>query len=419
MVFSKILTKFRRIPQWQQVLLGFVLGILFGHFGGYRATAFAFCGTAFLNLIKMLIVPMIFFTIIYGMTSIKGAQGLYRVSIKAVVVFLLTALLAVIIGIILATLLKPGVGVDSALFVGYGGSTVGDSRSALSGSVLKAIEALIPANIIAAMAEGNILQIILFSLFMGIVLNIKRDCCENLVQICQQLAQVFFGMIEIVMKFAPLGVFGYVAATVGAEGLGMVTTLGKLIAVIIGACFIQYLVFGLLILLVGRLSPLPFYKKMVAPQLIAVSTSSSKATLVSLMQVAESKLGISTQSSRFLLPLSAILNMDGGALYQAVCAIFFVQVFNIELTYINYLTLLVMCTIASIGGAGIPGGVLLFLGSVLQSIGVPAEGVLLIASVDRILDMVTTAINVTGDACATLLVDKSEKSLDIAIYYKS
>ena len=248
------------------------------------------------------------------------------------------------------------------------------------------------------------------------MLNIKRDSCEELINVCQQAAQLFFKMIEVIMKIAPFGVFGYISSIVGTEGFGILLTLGKLVLVVFGACVAQYLIFGIMILVSTRLSPIPFYKKMLGPQILAFSTSSSKATLVPLMQLAETKLGISKQSSRFVLPLSAALNMDGGAIYQAVCALFFSQVLNIDLTFSDYGMLVIMCTIASIGGAGIPGGVLLFLGMVLQSVGMPIEGVLLIASIDRILDMMTTVINITGDACVTLLIDKSEKTLDIEMY---
>ena len=158
---------------------------------------------------------------------------------------------------------------------------------------------------------------------------------------------------------------------------------------------------------------------MIEPQLIAFSTSSSKATLIPLMEVAEKKLGITKQNSRFLIPLASALNMDGGAIYQGACAVFFAQMVGLDLSLAHYGTLIFMCTLASVGGAGIPGGVLLFLGMVLHSVGLPIEGVLLVASVDRLLDMGTTMINVTGDACVTLLIDRSEGTLDEETYLAS
>lgn len=286
-------------------------------------------------------------------------------------------------------------------------------------SGLDIIVNIIPNNIFKSFVEGNILQVILFAFFCGIILNIKRDDCEKLIEISSQITQLLFKMIEVIMKVAPIGVFGYMAAMVGTEGLDTIISLINLVMAVFTGCVLQYLFFGIMILFFTKMSPIPFFKKMLGPQLIAFSTSSSKATLVPLMNVVENDLGVSKQSSRFLLPLSAALNMDGGAIYQAVSAIFFSQVLGIDLSWGDYATLALMCTIASIGGAGIPGGVLLFLGMVLNSVGMPIAGVILVASVDRILDMLTTVINITGDACVTLLIDNSEKTLNKEVYRKS
>lgn len=400
---------------WQRVIIAMVLGIIAGLCFGEKAKIFEPMGLLFLNLIKMVIVPLIFFTLIYGITNIEDSQDIKRIGFKAITVFLTTACFAVVIGILTAHIIEPGVG-KKLLVMDVDRTSLKDVTDI---SLVKMVLDIIPSNAIKALVDGNILQIIMFSFFVGFTLNTMRNSCKTIIAFCHEGAQFSFKMIELIMKLAPLGVFGYISYTVGMQGLEVVIALGKLIIAIFTACIVQYIMFGVLILVWAKLSPLPFYKKMLEPQLLAFSTSSSKATLTMLMHVAENKLGVSKRNSRFLIPLAAALNMDGGAIYQGVCAIFFAQMFGVDLTILQYLTLLFMCTIASIGGAGVPGGVLLFLGMVLASVGLPIEGVLLVASVDRVLDMVTTVINVTGDACVALLVDRSERTLNEAIYNES
>jgi Na+/H+-dicarboxylate symporter len=396
---------------WQRILLAMVLGVVVGMYCEDQALWLSYFGVIFLNLIKMVTIPLIFFTIIYGVTNIENSGSLYRLSLKAIFIFIITALMAALIGIVTATILQPGNNIGIHKLINNSSSSNDHSQS-----FAEIIVSIIPANIIASMAHGHILQIIVFAFFVGATMHIKRDSCSDLIKICHQISGVLFKMIETVMLVAPIGVFGYIASIVASEGTGIIFTIGKLVIAVFIGCIIQYIVFGIMILLWGRMSPMPFYRKMVEPQLLAFSTSSSKATLVPLMKIAETRLGVSRQNSNFLLPLSAALNMDGGAIYQSVCAIFFSQALGIELSVADYSTLAIMCTIASIGGAGVPGGVLLFLGMVLQSVGIPIEGVLVVASVDRILDMITTVINITGDACVTLLIDRSENTLDKGIY---
>lgn len=400
-IFRSIL----KIPNWQRILIGMICGILIGLYFGEKASILSYFGIIFLNLIKMVTIPLIFFTIIYGITNIETSNALYRISLKAIIAFIITALMAVCLGLVVASIMQPGANVATNILTNH------DKQITQTKPLLDILVDIIPTNIVAAVAEGNILQVIVFAFFIGIIMHINRKSCGDLIRICHQISRLLFEMIERIMYIAPIGVFGYIASVIGDCGIDILFTLGKLVLVIFVACIAQYIIFGILILLYGKISPIPFYKKMTQIQLLAFTTSSSKATLVPLMQLAESKLGISKQNSTFVLPLSAVLNMDGGAIYQSVCAIFFAQVFGIELSAMDYATLFVMCTIASIGGAGIPGGVLLFLGMVLESVGMPIDGVLIIASVDRILDMITTVINITGDACVTLLIDKSEGTL--------
>jgi len=404
-----------RLQQWQEVLLGMVLGVLTGLFFGQSVSFLHYLGVLFLNMIKMITLPLIFCTIIYGMTSVENYSGLGRVSGKAIGVFLTTAVIAASIGLITSSIIEPGntTAKDSIINMISEAGRNGDTNNIYqSTSITEFIVNIIPSNIFKALADGNILQVIVFAFFCGGILNKTRSQSEGLIKTIHQLAQMLFKMISVIMKFAPIGVFGYIASLVAADGLTIIVVMMKLIMTIVIGCIIQYLFYGFALLLIGKISPMPFYKKISTIQLLAFSTSSSKAVLVPMMETCEKKLGVSKEGSRFILPLSAALNMDGGAIYQASCAVFFSQIYSVSFSLHQYIIIILMSTIASIGGAGIPSGVLLFLGMVLHSVGMPIDGVLIIATVDRILDMFTTAINVTGDIFATIMVDLSEKRLN-------
>ncbi len=407
------------LETWQKIIMSIILGVLTGLIFGEYVKSLNYLGIIFLNMIKMITIPMIFCTIIYGMTSVESYSGFRRISTKAICIFLSTAIVAASIGLITSSLLAPGdtqnKGRILEMIANHGGK-MHDNYHLLS--LPDFFINIIPSNILKAAVEGNILQIIVFAFFCGAVLNKTRAQSSELIKIFHQLAQMLFSMINTIMKFAPIGVFGYITALVASEGLEIMFIMIKLIITIIIGCLIQYIFFGLVLLLIGKVSPIPFYKKIFGLQLLAFSTSSSKAVLVPMIELCEKKLGTSKEGSRFILPLSAALNMDGGAIYQASCAVFFSQIYGIHFGIHEYIIIILMSTIASIGGAGIPSGVLLFLGIVLNSVGIPMDGVLIIATVDRILDMFTTAINVTGDLFATLMVELSEKKVNKKIYSK-
>jgi Na+/H+-dicarboxylate symporter len=204
---------------------------------------------------------------------------------------------------------------------------------------------------------------------------------------------------------------------VGTQGVDMLKALGMLAVCVVTACLFQYAYYGVLIAVFGRLSPLPFYRKMIEPQMLAFSTSSSKATLTTAMRVLNERLGVSKSSTNFILPLGASINMDGTAIYLGICAMFAAQITQTQLDMYQYLTLIVTCTIASIGAAGIPSGSLIFMGMVLSSVGLPIEVIGMIMGIDRVLDMVRTTINITGDSTITLIIDSSEGTLDKDVYY--
>jgi Na+/H+-dicarboxylate symporter len=401
---------------WQQVLIGLILGIIAGFVLKDKAANLKIFGTVFITLIKMVIVPLIFFALLSGITSMHGQGNFTRVGIKGFSAYILTAVFAVIIGLTAGHLFQPGAGVDlSAILQTNGQPTVLPNKT--PPTISEFLIGLIPTNPINAMATDNFLQIIIFSIFTGIVINIVGEKARPLKEIIYSASQVSFKMIEIIIKLAPLGVFGFIAWVIGTQGTDILEALAKLIITVLSACAFQYVIFGLMILFFARISPIPFYKKILLTQSLAFATSSSKATLSTAMTQLQDRMGVSKTNSNFLLPLGVCINMDGTAIYLGICALFFAQAYGIDLTYHNYLMLVLTCTLGSIGAAGIPSGSIIFMSMVLTSVSLPVEGIGIILGVDRILDMVRTTINITGDSAITLIVDKTEGGLDEKTYH--
>jgi Na+/H+-dicarboxylate symporter len=401
---------------WQQVLIGLVLGIISGFVLKEKAADLKIFGTVFISLIKMVIVPLIFFALLSGITSMHGQGNFTRIGIKGFSAYILTAIFAVLIGLAAGHFFQPGAGVDLSSILQTNGQPAALANKNPP-SITEFLIGLIPTNPIHAMATDNFLQIIIFSIFTGIVINTVGEKARPLKEFIYSASQVSFKMIEIIIKLAPLGVFGFIAWVIGTQGTDILEALAKLIIAVLSACAFQYLIFGLMILFFARISPIPFYKKILLTQSLAFATSSSKATLSTAMTQLQDRMGVSKTNSNFLLPLGVCINMDGTAIYLGICALFFAQAYGIDLTYQNYLMLVLTCTLGSIGAAGIPSGSIIFMSMVLTSVNLPIEGIGIILGVDRILDMVRTAINITGDSAITLIVDKTEGGLDEKIYY--
>ncbi len=403
---------------WQQVLIGLILGVLAGVILGEKAAGLKIFGTIFISLIKMVIVPLIFFALLSGITSMDGQGNFTRVGLKGFSAYILTAIFAVIIGLSAGIIFQPGIGVDlhSILSTTDGQPTAITSKP--TPTVTEFLLNLIPVNPLNSMVSDNFLQIIVFSIFTGITINLIGEKGKPLKDVIYSASQMAFKMIEIIIRLAPLGVFGYISWVVGTQGIDILESLAKLIMVVLTACIFQYLIFGLMILVFARISPLPFYRKILFTQSIAFATSSSKATLSTAMSQLQERLGVSKTNSNFLMPLGVCINMDGTAIYLGICALFFAQAYGIDLTMQNYMMLVLTCTLGSIGAAGIPSGSIIFMSMVLSSVGLPIEGIGIILGVDRVLDMVRTTVNITGDSAITLIVDKSEGALDEKLYHK-
>jgi Na+/H+-dicarboxylate symporter len=400
---------------WQQVLVALILGVTAGLYFGPEAEQFKILGTVFINLIKMVVVPLIFFALVSGITSMEDSHSFSRVGLKGLSAYFLTAMFAVCLGLLFGNIFQPGMGltIDPATIAG---STPPASNNTDVASIGGFFLNLIPTNALRAMTEDHFLQVVVFSIFTGVTMNLVADRCRHLRVMVYESAQVCFKMIEMIVRLAPLAVFGFISWSVGTLGMDVIKSLLHFVVAVTAACVVQYFIFGAMLLIFGRLNPVKFYKKMVTTQLMAFSTSSSKATLTTAMRELQDKLGVSERSTNFLMPLGACINMDGTAIYLGLCAVFFSQIFGVELGMHEYLVLIITCTFGSIGAAGIPSGSIIFMGMVLSSVGIPLEGIALILGVDRILDMLRTTINITGDATITAIVDSSEKTLDRDTY---
>jgi Na+/H+-dicarboxylate symporter len=396
---------------WHKVTIGLILGIIFGVIAKEKTIYVKPIGDIFIRLIKMVVLPLVFFSLIQGITSMSDPSSIGRIGIKASIAFLTTTAFAILIGLTVALVLKPGEGVLLHLT-----STDPNLLSRQTFDVVKLVTNIVPDNVINAFAQGEMLQIVFFAIFTGITLNKINKEDRRLIDFFHLMSKLVFKMISLIINFSPYGAFALTSWVVGTQGIEVLNSLAKLVFAVIVGMAIQYIVFGLLIWIFARISPFPFYRKSFEYQTLAFSTSSSKATLATTMKICRDKLGISNSSTSFILPLGASINMDGMAIYLGMCAVFFAQATGTTLHTHDYLMIILTSTLGSIGAAGIPGGSMVMLPMILSAVNLPIEGVALIAGIDRILDMLRTTINITGDATITLIVDKTEGSFNEKIY---
>jgi Na+/H+-dicarboxylate symporter len=399
---------------WHKVTIGLLCGVLLGHYLPEYAGKFKFIGDMFTKAIKMVISPLVFCALVTGLITSNKGSSLSRVGIKATFAFLTTTLFAVIFGLGVGVVLQPGIGANLPFI---NNPLVASNTHAKGFDIVEFIVNIIPPSLTQAMLEGNVIQIVFFAIFTGIAINKLGSAAAPIKNFFQLLNKVMLKMIGIVIEFSPYGAFALIYWVIAKEGLGILFSLSKLVMAIIIAMTLQYLIFGLLIKFIAKISPMPFYRKSFEYQALAFATSSSKAALGTTMQVCRDKLGISETSTSFVLPLGASINMDGFAINLGITAIFFAQAFGVTLAPHEYLIIILTSTLGTIGGAGIPSGSLIMLPMVLSSVNIPLEGVAILAGIDRILDMFRTVINITGDATITLIVDASENSLDRDKYF--
>lgn len=410
---SQSITASRRflggMPLWQQILIGLVLGVVVGLLFKDGAKLLAPLGALFLNAIKMLIVPLVFVSLVAGITCMQDTAKLGRISVKTIAIYLVTTAFAVSIGLLFGALFAPGADMNMVA------STAVEAKQAPS--LVEILVGLVPSNPVTAFAEGNILQIIVFAIALGVSMNLIGEKAAPTVKLFNSLAEVFYKLTDLVMRFAPIGVFALIAGVVANHGIEVLLPLAGVIGVIYLASIAHLLlVYGGMLTMLARLSPLRFFQGIAPALAVAFSTSSSSGTLPVSIECARKNLGVSEGVAGFVLPVGATINMDGTAIYQGVLVLFIAQAFGVDLNAGQYLMIILTATLASIGTAGVPGAGLIMLGLVLTSVGLPLEGVALIAGIDRILDMARTMVNVAGDLMTTTLVGSSENELDRSIY---
>jgi len=399
-----------RMELWKKILIGMICGVIVGSIMGPNAEMLKPIGTLFINAIKMLIVPLVFFSLIVGITSMQDTKKMGRIGLKAIILYMGTTAVAISIGLGLAAILTPGEGLN---MVASNVDSVGKDAPALIHTLLN----MIPKNPVGALAAGNILQIIVFAIGLGVSLALIGKKADPAIKLFESLAEAMYKLTELVMKLAPYGVFGLMAWVSGKYGLEVLWPLIKVIAVVfIGSVIHITLFYTGLISVLGRLNPIRYLKAITNPAAVAFTTTSSSGTLPATIKSAREEMGVSKGVASFVLPLGATINMDGTALYQGVCALFIAQAFGIDLAASDYITIILTATLASIGTAGVPGAGLIMLSLVLTTVGLPIEGLAIIAGIDRILDMARTTVNVCGDMMVSLLVAKSENELDKGIY---
>lgn len=394
-----------------KIFIGLIAGIIVGLFftgnPDVAKTFIAPIGTLFLNLIKMVIVPLVFSSLIVGAASTGDVRTLGRIGGKTLGYYLITTAVAIVIGLILGGIIQPGAGIS--IPVGVEAATNQETPS-----VISTLINIIPSNPLKGLLDGNMLQIIVFALFLGIgVTSLPEDKGRPFMDFSESLAEIMYKITSFIMKFAPYGVFGLITPVVAVNGPSVLLPLIKvIIAVYLGCLLHAAIVYSSAVKILGKIKPFNFFKGIAPAAITAFTTCSSSGTLPVTIKSVKDNFKVSDKVASFVLPLGATINMDGTALYQGVCALFIAQVYGISLTAPQILTIVLVATLGSIGTAGVPGAGMIMLTLVLKAVNLPLEGIALVAGIDRILDMARTCVNVIGDASATIVVAASENEFE-------
>ncbi len=390
---------------WIKILIALVLGVITGFILGPRAEILKQIGTIFLSLINMIIVLLVLSSMTVGITSIHDPKKLGRVGIKTLVLYLLTTIVAIAIGLLFAHIFQPG--------AAMGLQATGTVHIGETPSLGDIILSIVPKNPIASLVQENVLQIIVFALFLGLAINFAGEKGKPLLEVLESLADVMYRLTSIVMEFSPIGVFAIMASVTGTFGLGVLLPLGKFLTTYYAACGVHVvLVFCGILWGLAKLNPVPFFRGMSDAIMVAFSTCSSSATLPVSMHCVQKNLGVSKNITSFILPLGSTVNMNGAAIFQGMSAVFISQAYGIHLEWQALLMIVVTATLSAIGAAGIPGTGFIMLSVVFSSVGLPIEGLALLAGIDRMREMVSTVLNILGDAVVAVYVGKQEGELD-------
>ena len=397
------------------VVIAMLVGALTGWLMGPGAAVFAPLGEVFINLIKMLVIPLVAVSLVGGAANLGASPKAGKLGLSTFAFFMLTSALAVVLALLLGAVFQPGVGLDLEAARSLFSNEYADKGDVPT--VMGTLIGMIPTNIFQAMGEANILQVMVFCLFFGIALS--RQPVERrsiMLGVMDTIMHTLVWMINVVMWLAPLGVFGLMADAVGTFGFDMLNQVMKLFLVyVLAIALFGFGVYPLLIKLLSQRSVLEFMSKMKKPQAVALSTSSSMATLPVTMEVVKDELGVSKSTTAFVVPLGATINMTGNAIYYGLVAVFFAQFFGVELGMAQYAAIVFTATLGSIGQAGVPGPSFLVV-AVLLAAGIPIEGLPLLFALDRIFDMIRTALNITGDAACAVIVDRFNEQAEQPAY---
>jgi len=390
-----LILNFAGNPEWSQIWL--------------TEGLFKVVGQVFISLLKMLVVPLVFVSLVCGSSSLSDPRMLGRVGGKTIGLYLVTTAIAVTLALTAAVIFKPGIGAHPV--------AVSAAEIAEATPFTQVIIDMVPTNPVAAMADGQMLPIIFFAVLLGISITLSRETGVRVASWFNDMNTVIMKLVTLVMRFAPYGVFSLIAILAATSSGADFMAVGKYVALVFVVLFVHaLLVYPTVLALVGRLSPLMFLSKLRPAMLFAFTTASSNATIPVTLETVEKKVGVSNKIASFTIPLGATINMDGTAIMQGIATGFIAQFYGIDLSLGQYLMVVVMVILASIGTAGVPSVGLVVLAGVLDQVGLPAEGIALILGVDRLLDMTRTVVNITGDSMITTVVAKSEGELDIDVF---
>lgn len=414
-------SKLKSISLSNWILIGMILGFIVGLILNFFVTdpfikdiilidnVFYLGGNVFIKLMKMLVVPLVFCSIVVGAASISDIRKIGTIGGRTILIYLLTTALAVTIALALGAIIQPGVGLNMSASADVANVTVNQT-------VTDTILNMVPENPFSSLASGDMLPVIIFGLLIGIILAKLRDEVQVVTEFFEQTNHIMMELTSLIMKFAPIGVFCLMAKTFASLGFEGLLPLAKyIICVIIGLAIQAFIVYPSLLVVFTRLNPLRFFKKFISVMFFAFSSSTSNATIPINMEKL-SEMGVSSEISSFTIPLGATINMDGTAIMQGCAVMFAAQAYGMDLGMAGLITVIFTAVMASIGTAGVPSVGLVTLTMVFNSVGLPVEAIGMIFGIDHILDMFRTAVNVTGDAICTLIVSFKNMALDIDVF---
>lgn len=405
----------------RNIVIGMVSGLMFGSFlhwigaeEGFVSTylvngVFDFGGKIFIASLKLLVVPLVFFSLACGASNLSDGSSMGRIGMKTLALYLLTTAIAITLALSIATTINPGLGIDLVTTAQY----VAKEPPPLKQVLID----IFPTNPLRAMADGNMLQVIVFAILIGVAISRCGEPGARVRASLNDWNEVVMRLVMMLMVVAPAGVFCLMVTLFANMGLGAIADLIKYFMTVVLVLLVHFsLTYGVLVRFLAGLNPFTFYKRFAPVMAYAFSTSSSNATLPVTLETVEHRLGVKNEVASFTVPLGATINMDGTAIMQGVATVFIAQAYNIDISLTGYLMVILTATLASIGTAGVPGVGLITLALVLQQVGLPVEGIALIIGVDRLLDMMRTAVNVTGDATVSTIVGRSEDKFDQNVF---